>query len=252
MQNEKSRVKIHTTVQPPGPIRLAEPVQEKSGQEEAKKAERPVRASRSFGRMGAHRVREERERLSMGERLVRNTALACALLLTVMALKNVDQPWSRQATEGIRRAMTMRVDWDETLGKLSFVRALVPETALVFFSMGETKDLSAPAIGEIYHAYSADQPWLEYRCAAGEKVCAAAGGVVSAAGKGAGNDWTVLIENEEGVQTVYGYLSEICVERGETVAAGQQIGTAAAQEGSRVYFELRENGAPVDPTGRFR
>lgn len=258
--SENSRLKIHTNARPT--LQTSEAVkteQEKTAvqtvlEKEAQSA--PAEPRRVEVRRERRRSPNRRERaeqpMTKGEKLIRNTAVACALLLTVMALKNVDQPWSRQATEGIRQAMTMRVDWDETLGKLSFVRAIVPDTALVFLNMGEGRDLIAPTNGEVTHAFDEAQPWIEYHCAAGEAVCAASDGTVTAAGQGAGGEWIVLIEREDGTETVYGYMAQIYVKAGDTVQEGQQIGATAEQADSRLYFELRENGNSVDPTGRMK
>ena len=251
MQNENGRLKIHTSMRPeePGPVR-----EEKSAAEETVKAEkRPGgQAWRAKAARSRKKPREMKEGMTAGERLLRNTAVACALLLTVMSLKNVDQPWSRKMTEGVRQAMTMRIDWDETLGRLSFVRALVPETALVFLNLGDRVDLIAPTAGKITHDYSEGQPWLEYACGPAEQVLAAADGVVTAAGQGAGGDWIVLIQSEDGTETVYGYLASVYVRAGQEVKAAQQIGATADEDESRLYFELRENGEAVNPAGRMK
>lgn len=256
MQNETNRLKIHTGFRPEA-VQAADKAAEQPEKQEKKIRWQSVphpkqKKSRGPARMIRHKAREEGERLTAGERMIRNTAVACALLLSVMALKNVDQPWSRQATEGIKQAMTMRVDWDETLGQLSFVRALVPETALVFFNLGQGDDLRTPVNGLIGHEFTAQQPWMEYRCKAGEAVYAAFSGRVTAAGQGAGDEWIVLIEDDEGREAVYGYLAAAYVQVGQTVEAGQQIGAAADKENSRVYFEMRENGEAVDPAGRMK
>lgn len=251
MQNHDSRLKIHTHIRPQqesAQEKEKEPVRERKIEEN-----RPV-PSKTGGRTGSilrgKQKRREQEEPSMAEKLLRNTAVACALLLTVMSLKNVDQPWSRKVTEGLRQAMTMRIDWDETLGRLSFVRALMPETALVFLNLGDA-DLTAPAAGEIVHEYLPEQPWIEYSCPAAEQVLAATDGVVTAAGQGAGGEWIVLILSEEGVETVYGYLDCVYVQAGQTVRAAQQIGATKNQDPSRLYFEVREEGEPVDPSGRI-
>ena len=256
MQNENGRLKIHTSMRPeePSPVR-----EEKSAAaEEAVKTEkRPGRTTGSGewrAKVGRRRKkpREMKEGMTTGERLLRNTAVACALLLTVMSLKNADQPWSRKMTEGVRQAMTMRIEWDESLGRLSFVRTLVPETALVFLNLGERADLSAPTEGEITHEYSESQPWIEYACSPAQQVMAATDGVVTAAGQGAGGDWIVLIQSKEGIETVYGYLKSIYVRAGQEVKQAQQIGATADSAESRLYFELREDGEAVDPAGRMK
>lgn len=247
MQNENGKLRIHTSA------RLAEPPAADEKQEAAQERQEPLPEKRTAVRKRiGHPHREMRDGLTVGEKLLRNTAVACALLLTVMSLKNIDQPWSRKMTEGVRQAMTMRIDWDETLGRLSFVRALVPETALVFFNMSDRADLTAPLQAEISHEYSEQQPWIEYRCGAAQTVASAIDGVVTAVGQGAGGEWIVLIRNDEGLETVHGYLESVYVRVEQEVSAGQQIGVTADKPESRLYFEVRENEESVDPTGRLK
>ena len=190
--------------------------------------------------------------LTAGEKLIRNTAIAGAALLCVLALRNIDAPWSGAAVSGIRQAVTMRVDWDESIGRLSFVRALMPEAALVSLSLDGALMLTRPAEGEVSHGYTAEQPWLEFACGSGAPVLAAADGRVTAAAQGMSGDWIVLIEHEGGAETLYGYLAAAQVSAGQTVSAGETIGQAAAGAEARLYFELRENDRAADPTERFR
>lgn len=197
-------------------------------------------------RQSAPRADKPAPRLTFGERLIRNSAVACALLLTLMAIRNVDAPWSNRLTQSIRSAVSMRLDWDNTLGRLSFVRALMPDTALVFLNMGGDEALHAPVEGDKTHAFSEDQPWLEYACAQDSPVCCAQAGTVTAVGRGAGTDYIVLVSHEGG-ESVYGYLASACVEAGQALEKGQELGRSS----ERVYFEWREEGRSVDPGERL-
>ena len=239
MQNHDSRLKIHTTVQPEEKQMPGQVVWESvpHPENEAKKRQR-----REKMRAG----------LTIGEKLIRNTAIAGALLMCVLAVRNVDQPWSTQALSGLKSAMTMRVDWDETIGRLSFVRALVPETALVFLNLSDGRDYVTPVQGTVTHGYSDQQPWLEYACAPSADVVASASGRVTAAAEGLGGEWIVLIEHEDSVETVYGYLADTRVQTGQTVDAGEVIGHAAGGEQARIYFEMRQSDQTTDPTGRLK
>ena len=238
MQGENSRLKIHTRVRAAQP----EPAvpQKQGGEKPGARGKRPARRGRP------------KLALTVGEKLIRNTAIAGAVFLCVLAVRNIDQPWSDTAISGIRQAMTMRVDWDESIGRLSFVRALVPETALVFLNLAEKADLLTPVSGSLTHGFSAEQPWLEYAAEPGAPVVASAGGRVTAAAQGMGGDWVVLIEHDGGMETVYGYLASVRVQTGQPVEAGDVIGFAAEEPDTRLYFELREDGQPADPNGRFK
>lgn len=186
-------------------------------------------------------------RLSFQERLLRNSFLACAVLLGILALGNIQQPWALRASQGIEQALTMRVDLDQSLGRLSFVRNLMPESALVFFNLGGDHELASPVQGKLAHAYSDAQPWLMYDCEPGATVCAAAEGTVSAVSPLSDGGYGVLIDHGDGLESVTANLSAVSIEPGDQVPRGGEIG---ASDGS-VYFELREGGAACDPSERL-
>ena len=186
-------------------------------------------------------------RLSFQERLLRNSFLACAVLLGILALGNIQQPWAVRASQGIEQALTMRVDLDQSLGQLSFVRNLMPESALVFFNLGGGHELQAPVQGELSHAYSAAQPWLMYDCAAGAPVCAAADGTISAVSPMSDGSYGVLIDHGDGLESVTANLASVDLTAGDQVLRGGAIGAAT----DSVYFELREGGAACDPSERL-
>ena len=198
-------------------------------------------------RRGLRRAGSPRPKLSAGDRMLRNTAVACALLLGVLALGNIRQPWAMRASETVQRALTMHIDLDSSIGRLSFVRDWMPESALVFFNLDGGAELAAPVAGELKHAYSDDQPWLLFACPEESPVCAAADGTVTAVSELSGGSTGVLIDHGEGMETVYAYLSSASVQPGDAVSRGQALGQSAAQ----LYFELRQSEAAVDPTERM-
>lgn len=198
-------------------------------------------------RRGLRRAGSPRPKLSAGDRMLHNTAVACALLLGVLALGNIRQPWAMRASETVQRALTMHIDLDSSIGRLSFVRDWMPESALVFFNLDGGAELAAPVSGELKHAYSDDQPWLLFACPEDSPVCAAADGTVTAVSELSGGSTGVLIDHGEGMETVYAYLSSASVQPGDAVSRGQALGQSAAQ----LYFELRQSEAAVDPTERM-
>ncbi len=222
--NNELKLLIHTAQSPEAP---AEP-------------DRPPRAGHVKGR----RRMRVRAGLSFQERLLRNCFLACAVLLGVLALGNVNQPWAQRAASGIEQALTMRIDLDESLGQLNFVRKLMPESALVFFNLSGEHELLQPAQGELTHAHSAAQPWLMFATEPGAAACAVAEGTVSAVSPLSDGSYGVLIDHGDGRESVTANLAEVSVQTGDRVLRGATIGTA----GDGLYFELRQGGEPADPT----
>jgi murein DD-endopeptidase MepM/ murein hydrolase activator NlpD len=84
-------------------------------------------------------------------------------------------------------------------------------------------------------------------------VSAAASGVVEAVDEtphfeGYGN--IVLVDLGNGIEALYAHLSEVRVKVGETVETGQKLGVAGCTgycSGTHLHFEVREDGAAVDP-----
>ena len=201
------------------------------------------RAKRSRGRFKSRR-RSAKPRLTFGERLLRNSAIACALLLALLAARNIDTPWTRAAVEGVERALTMKIDLDESLGSLSFVRDLMPESMLVFFDLSTQSELAKPVEGTLEKGFSDDQPWVEFSCEPEAAVSAAEAGTVVATTQLSGGGWGVMIEHDNGLESVCAYLLEPEVSAGERVERGQVI---ARSEAGRVYFEARRAGELIDP-----
>ena len=201
------------------------------------------RAKRSRGRF-KNRRRPAKPRLTFGERLLRNSAIACALLLALLAARNIDTPWTRAAVEGVEHALTMKIDLDESLGSLSFVRDLMPESMLVFFDLSGKSELAQPVEGTLEKRFDEQQPWVEFACEPNAEVMAAEAGTVVATTQLSGGGWGVMIEHDNGLESVCAYLLEPSVHAGERVERGQSI---ARSEAGRVYFEIRREGEIIDP-----
>lgn len=190
--------------------------------------------------------RRPRQRLGSGDRLLRNSAIACAILLGILALGNVRQPWAEKASQGIERALTMRIDLDDSIGELTFVRQIMPESALVFLNLTGNSELARPTDGAVEHVWSQLQPWLMFE--PGQRaVYAVSAGTVTAVSPLSGDRYGLLVDHGDGLESVYASLSEVTVQSGDSVSRGQQLG--ASTEG--LYFELRQDGEAVDPTERL-
>ena len=98
--------------------------------------------------------------------------------------------------------------------------------------------------------YCAGHRGLTFAPVPGAEVTAVDGGVVRFAGQVAGIRW-VVVRHADGRLASYGRLVVVSVVAGQHVSAGQALGLA----GARLYFGLRADGLPLDPTpllGRWR
>ena len=96
---------------------------------------------------------------------------------------------------------------------------------------------------------------INIAAAEGAPVVAASAGTVAYAGnelRGFGN--LILIRHADGWVTAYAHLASMTVHKGETVKAGQGIGTVGQTgtiDSPQLHFELRHGKDAVDPTGRL-
>jgi len=88
----------------------------------------------------------------------------------------------------------------------------------------------------------------------GASIAAADGGKVVFAGRGTGGYWSygnyVVIDHENGLQTIYAHCSSLCVSAGERVYQGQtiaRVGSTGRSTGNHCHFQVKQNGTTVSP-----
>ena len=138
--------------------------------------------------------------------------------------------------------VTAGFEYDDTLGRLQFVSNLLPESAMVFLSGGdETQKLTVPTSAKVSHAWTQEEPWLEYVCIGDVRACQ--DGEVMTIVKNRQDEYTVRVLHRDGYESIYSGLNAVHLNEQDTVSAGQQIGTAAGF----TAFELRKDGLSVLP-----
>jgi murein DD-endopeptidase MepM/ murein hydrolase activator NlpD len=91
---------------------------------------------------------------------------------------------------------------------------------------------------------------LDIGGAQGQAIWAAHDGVVALAVWNGGYGNSVIIGHGEATTTLYAHMSAFAVSTGQYVTAGQVIGyvgSTGLSTGPHLHFEVRVNGAPVDP-----
>lgn len=84
----------------------------------------------------------------------------------------------------------------------------------------------------------------------GTPIYATADGVVTDAGPERGYGNVVRIRHELGFETIYAHLSKISVRTGQKISRADQVGamgTTGRSTGVHLHYEVRLNGAPVNP-----
>jgi murein DD-endopeptidase MepM/ murein hydrolase activator NlpD len=93
---------------------------------------------------------------------------------------------------------------------------------------------------------------LDIAASYGAPISAASSGTVIYAGWMGGYGNLVVIDHGGGLATAYGHQSSIAVSSGSQVSQGQTIGYVGStghSTGPHLHFEVRVNGAAVDPMG---
>ena len=91
---------------------------------------------------------------------------------------------------------------------------------------------------------------VDFGAGSGTPIVAAADGVVVSAGWHGGYGNAVIIDHGGGLATLYGHQSRLAIGGGASVSRGQiigYVGSTGMSTGPHLHFEVRRNGAPVDP-----
>lgn len=174
--------------------------------------------------------------------LMRNLAVVGGLALVIVAVRNSSMPQAQSVFGALQESIGMK--WDENVGKLSFVNTLIPDEIQEVWCESPEYDavIQFTEEGEIVHAWSTDEPyWLIN--SESDRVHSAVAGEVMSIAHGKDKELVIRIRHSNSSESVYGNLSGVCVEIGDSVAAGAEIGKLLPN--MPLAFEFRENGCSV-------
>lgn len=181
------------------------------------------------------------------DRLARNLVVVGCLFMVVVAVKNTSMPQAQSVFGAIQQSAGM--EWDESVGKLTFVNALLPQSIQTVWNEKETQPVYAPINGIVVHAWSAAEPYVMIDSALSD-VRAAMDGEVMSIAHGMNEERILRIRHDDGTEALYGNLEDCHAEVGDRVYAGDVI--ARLLQGHPLAFEWREEGRSVDPYKRVR
>ena len=142
----------------------------------------------------------------------------------------------------IQSALAQRADSAVAIPIRPFRGALPwPATGIVISRFGREQSSRVPGI-------EFSRNGIELSLAEGNAVSAVHEGVVTHAGPFGGMGQLVIVDHG-GAASLYGHLGSIGVNKGDRVQAGTNVGTSGRNTSGNpsLYFELRVDGAPVDP-----
>lgn len=97
---------------------------------------------------------------------------------------------------------------------------------------------------------SSNHQGIDWAIAQGSAVYASSGGTVTKAGWAKGYGYVVYIQHPDGKETRYGHLSKVLVSPGQKVKQGEKValsGNSGVSTGPHLHFEIRLNGAALNP-----
>lgn len=112
------------------------------------------------------------------------------------------------------------------------------------------------SFGECSYLWANCHTGEDFSAPSGTPILAVAAGVVTEAGYDGAYGYKTVITHEDGTETWYAHQTQILVSVGETVRAGEQIGTVGStgnSTGPHLHLEVRPGGGdPVDPVEALR
>jgi len=153
-------------------------------------------------------------------------------------------------------------DSDSQQGEERTKELIQPEGSVIINPrglFGASGGLVAPVKGQVMQRFGKVQlasfkdvlfsKGVEFSTKQGGDVHAVLGGKIAYAGNLPGYDTVVIIDHGVRSYSLYGRLGSSLVNKGDTVTKDHVVGVTAAPDkrGRNFYFEVRKNGAPVDP-----
>lgn len=179
--------------------------------------------------------------------LVRNLAVVGVLLLTAIALRSNPSPQAQSVFSALQEGAGM--EWDESVGKLSFVNILLPEALQEVWNPQQDLMVYSPLNGETLHDWTKKEPYITVMGNTDE-IRAAADGEVMSIAHGLNEEQIIRVRHPDDTEALYGNLSACYVSEGQHIYAGDVIGALLPEQ--PLAFELRVNGRSVDPSGKMR
>lgn len=181
------------------------------------------------------------------DRLARNLAVVGGLVLVLIAVRNSSMPEAQSVFSALQENAGMQ--WDESVGKLSFVNSLLPEEIQEVWNETPALSVYAPVNGDVVHTWSPSEPYLLIQGTARD-VRASADGEVMSIAHGLEEERILRVRHDDGTETLYGNLQTCYAETGDRIRAGDIVGVL--MDNAPLAFEVRVNGRSVDPAQQMK
>lgn len=154
---------------------------------------------------------------------------------------------------GLDPALLANLYADEDFATDSLSRS-VPARSVWFGSPTDVMPSGLPSSGWVTRGYIASEgkkhPGIDLAVPEGTDVLSTAFGTVVMAGDDKEYGQMIIIRNNDSIETVYAHNSNLLVQVGDTVFAGQKIaqsGNTGRSSAPHLHYEIRINGQPINP-----
>ncbi len=185
------------------------------------------------------------DKISM--KLSRNVAFLMLMMLCLSSIYNEQLPDGQTVLTAVQQ--TVDGEWDEHLGKITFVDGLIPDSIAVFFAQPGNEELLLPCLGTMNHAWSQESPYLSFT-PENNAALAIADGEVMAIAHTADDALSLRIRHDNGLESVYYQLEEVFCREGDVVKSGDTLATI--RQGQLLLLDVRRDGLSIDPTAYFK
>lgn len=193
----------------------------------------------------------------------RKTVISAVVFAAVWAMFQWNHPLLVKGQELVKSALSQELQladfaswYEDRLGETpAFIPALERAPAEAQRAAAEpARTYVKPVSGNVIEPFGSVRSGagVVIRTAQGEQAVAMDTGLVVFAGETSDTGMTVIVQHPGGVQTVYGYLSEMKVTKDDWVEPGEPVGTVRSiGEGARngvFYFSIKKGNSFVDPS----
>ncbi len=207
-------------------------------------------------------------KLRKGRRFIYQAAMALALFLVILALKEGGGSFGTRIQRDLRAVLTTEWNYQPFFERVVRHGLEAVDVSLPFLEE-QAKPAGVPVLNQEYHlpvsgrvvrqfGWTKDpidslekfHTGIDIEASSNTPVKALTGGKVANIGTDPAIGCFIVVDHGGGKTTLYGQLQEVEVALGRHVAAGQVIGSTGTKgdiPGSGLHFEYRENGRPVNP-----
>ena len=202
-------------------------------------------------------------------KFVVKTAICVVLLVGVFFMSNLKDPFSKELTQEIGKAISYQVQWNELLkGDMvalfeEKVSGLIGKEEVPVFNSGFDEPFLEPVQGHLTSRFEEkihavfntkiEPRGIEYSLFKTQAVLSSMDGTVLNIMDSTYQGSRVVVQHQNQYKSVYDGIENLNVKEGQSVTRGQELGTIKANEefSKLLFFEVWKDNIAVDPTTFF-